>query len=213
MSAEKQTPKQSLAGWLMTQIRFYTISEAITESELVKRIEEKFNDTESLRKQYHDKALQLSKELSEWTSLATKRLYFNSKILKALLDLDSKAILLADEIHTASPDKIETMRMDLHNTHLKASELVTKSEWIKLQFNSWHETHFEIVQMITLLLHSANVSDSTIIRRQAEQGHGGLYELAQEWTDEFEKLHEGHDWDGEFFDAVEEFCTRKNIPA
>ena len=42
-----------------------------------------------------------------------------------------------------------------------------------------------------------------------EQGTGGMYELAEELTDEFEKLNADREWDGEFFDEIEEFITSK----
>ena len=48
--------------------------------------------------------------------------------------------------------------------------------------------------------------------RHSEQGHGGLYELAEELTDEFELLNKGRVWDGEFFDEIEEFLSEKLYP-
>jgi len=45
----------------------------------------------------------------------------------------------------------------------------------------------------------------------AKQGTGGMYELAIDWTNEFEEQNIGREWDGEFFDEVEEFCYTKNF--
>lgn len=73
-------------------------------------------------------------------------------------------------------------------------------------FQSWQETHFEVVQAITLVPEDAW---NRVTNTRAMQGTGGLYELAEELTDEFEKLHEGKNWDGEFFDAIEEFLQEK----
>lgn len=71
-------------------------------------------------------------------------------------------------------------------------------------FASWMETHHEVVEFITL-----NADNGEVHRRRQLQGIGGIYELAEKWTDEFEKLHEGRQWDGEYFDEVEEFLASK----
>lgn len=76
-------------------------------------------------------------------------------------------------------------------------------------FTSWQETHFEIVDFITFI-RKADKLTGEVKKRQEQQGTGGLYELAEEWTDEFEELHKGREWDGDFFDEIEEFCDLKN---
>jgi hypothetical protein len=74
-------------------------------------------------------------------------------------------------------------------------------------FTSWQETHFEIVQAITL---NYTQGPSGVVRERHEsQGHGGLYELAEELTDEFELKNEFRQWDGEFFDEIELFIKQK----
>jgi len=77
-------------------------------------------------------------------------------------------------------------------------------------FESWHETHFEVVQAITIE-HIKNEPKGLVKERHDAQGHGGLYELAVELTDEFEKLNEGREWDGEYFDEIEKFLKKKLI--
>ena len=37
------------------------------------------------------------------------------------------------------------------------------------------------------------------------QGAGGFYELAQELTDKFEMLNKDREWDGDFWDEIEQF--------
>jgi hypothetical protein len=37
-----------------------------------------------------------------------------------------------------------------------------------------------------------------------------MYELAEELTDRFEKMHEGYEWDGDYFDTIEEFMDDMN---
>lgn len=75
-------------------------------------------------------------------------------------------------------------------------------------FDSWHETHFEIVQAITQEI-SKDEPTGVVNERHEAQGHGGLYELAQELTDKFEQLNEGREWDGEFFDEIEIFINKE----
>lgn len=71
-------------------------------------------------------------------------------------------------------------------------------------FTSWQETHFEVVSAISL---QANKDKPCkIIANIIEnQGTGGLYELAEELTGKFEKLNQDREWDGEFFDEIENF--------
>jgi len=79
-------------------------------------------------------------------------------------------------------------------------------------FASWYETHHEVVSAITqsiLLEEKEPEFKSKATTVSEEQGTGGLYELAEELTDKFEKLHEGREWDGEFFDEIEDFLQKE----
>ena len=71
---------------------------------------------------------------------------------------------------------------------------------------SWSETHYEIVAGIIFHIDIEGTVPNTI---QKEQGTGGLYELASDLTDEFELKHKGRQWDGEFFDELDEFLEIK----
>lgn len=75
-------------------------------------------------------------------------------------------------------------------------------------FTSWQETHYEVVQAITFIAQQDEPYGIVEERREA-QGHGGLYELARELTDAFEKEHEEYEWDGEFFDTIEAWLDEK----
>lgn len=75
-------------------------------------------------------------------------------------------------------------------------------------FTSWQETHFEVVQAITLIAAQDEPYGIVLERREA-QGHGGLYELAEELTDEFERTYAQHFWDGEFIDTIEAWLNQK----
>lgn len=67
------------------------------------------------------------------------------------------------------------------------------------------ETHYEIVQ--TIALNEANFSVLSDIRES--KGQGGLYEIAEKWTLEFESINNGRIWDGEFFDEIDKFIMDK----
>ena len=75
-------------------------------------------------------------------------------------------------------------------------------------FDSWQETHFEVVSQIS---HISRLDEpyGLVAQRIEESGTGGLYELAEELTDEFEKLNEDRLWDGEYFEEIEEFLNKK----
>lgn len=73
-------------------------------------------------------------------------------------------------------------------------------------FESWHETHYEVVAHIEATKH---IEGSSANLRMENGGTGGLYLLAQEWTDGFEKLHVGREWDGEFFDELAEYLDKQ----
>ncbi len=81
-------------------------------------------------------------------------------------------------------------------------------------FTSWMETHYEVASFITLQIEKYNSSEADhniIYKRQLEQGHGGLYELSEEWTDEFELKFKGEEWgiEREYFDEIESFLDNK----
>ena len=79
-------------------------------------------------------------------------------------------------------------------------------------FESWQETHYEMVQAITLEIEKPE-STNTVWKIQNDEGSGGLYILAKVWTDEFETLHKGKQWgvddDTLYFDAFELFIDSK----
>ena len=79
-------------------------------------------------------------------------------------------------------------------------------------FSSWAETHFEVVQFISSQ-EEGFVNNGTVIEYVREfLGIGGMYDLATEWTDKFEKENQGKVWDEHeiYFDALDEFLNREN---
>jgi hypothetical protein len=77
-------------------------------------------------------------------------------------------------------------------------------------FVCWKETHFEVVEAITLEIEKTKPT-GTVEERHSAQGMGGLYELADELTAEFETIHKGCEWgvQAEFFDEIDEFLKIK----
>lgn len=75
-------------------------------------------------------------------------------------------------------------------------------------FESWVETHYEVVAAITTEL-SYDCHDNLISKTIREKGHGGLYELASDLTDEFEIKNKDREWDGDFFVELETFLDER----
>ena len=73
-------------------------------------------------------------------------------------------------------------------------------------FDNWQETHFEIVTEINLQI-IENRPCKRIYETLENVGHGGLYELAKELTDKFEEKHKGVEWDGDWFETVQDFLS------
>jgi hypothetical protein len=68
------------------------------------------------------------------------------------------------------------------------------------------ETHFEVVSVII-----NSTEYNTIKEVYDNQGTGGLYELAKDWTDEFEKKFQDVVWgeDLDYFDTIDAFLNNK----
>jgi hypothetical protein len=80
-------------------------------------------------------------------------------------------------------------------------------------FSSWQETHYEVVSYLTASLVSNDEREpecqNMATKMQERQGTGGLYELAEQLTDEFERLNIDRIWDGDFYDEIETFLNNK----
>jgi hypothetical protein len=97
------------------------------------------------------------------------------------------------------------------------TESVEENEWLSSKgqfpngFTEWHETHYEIVQAMTIEW-VKDKPKGIVLETQENAGHGGLYDLAFDLTNKFEKENVGKAWgiDEEFFDAIEKF-TNQNL--
>lgn len=73
-------------------------------------------------------------------------------------------------------------------------------------FQSWMETYTEVAMNVCEKLKDSN---SSVWRTIYNTGRGGVYTLCEDLTDEFEELNEEREWDGEFFDEIDKFLTKK----
>jgi hypothetical protein len=87
-----------------------------------------------------------------------------------------------------------------------------KSKKFINSFESWMETHHEICAFIGYKRKESELifKENIINEITSTQGTGGLYLLAEQWTNEFEKLNAGRVWDGEFFEEITQFLYTKN---
>lgn len=75
---------------------------------------------------------------------------------------------------------------------------------------SYLETHFHIAGVIAIELSKPEFDSKVVDDRYAAQGTGGMYELAQELTDEFEVEHEAATMaDSNYFEIIDDFIERK----
>jgi hypothetical protein len=74
-------------------------------------------------------------------------------------------------------------------------------------FENWHETHFVIVHHLT---ETQDYSGSLSNRTREAAGMGGLMELSATLTDQFEQMYKGREWDGDYYDTIEDFITAYN---
>lgn len=76
------------------------------------------------------------------------------------------------------------------------------------------ETHFDVVEFITehLTIWEGDDDWSVIFKKYREQGSGGMYLLAKQWTDDFQEKYQNIVWgeELEYYDTLEEFLTNKN---
>lgn len=121
--------------------------------------------------------------------------YFNIRVVKATNRKAAWSKLLREQFDTKNPN-CDTMQ----------SEKELKNVLFPNGFASWIETHHEIVKAITLNPEDAHNKVNDI---EATKGTGGLYEYAEDLTNKFEKMYQGKEWDGEFFETIESFLDNE----
>lgn len=169
-----------------------------------------------------DKARQLiartTLEGHQWPRIESKEIYaveWNGDFWQSVFPSHESE---KSETHTSKEEAIEYMRAGCGVTKpIQIIGLEKSHPEFPNGFTSWQETHYEIVQAMTEQLLKEN-DESIVTERQDEQGHGGLYELAEQLTNEFELKYKGYSWgftkdeNGnpiEYFDTIEKFCHDK----
>lgn len=74
-------------------------------------------------------------------------------------------------------------------------------------FRSWVETHHEIVSVIGLI-RSKDTLPEKLQKIQDADGTPGFYDLCIELTDVFEEINKDRQWDGEFWEEIEQFIEK-----
>jgi hypothetical protein len=87
-------------------------------------------------------------------------------------------------------------------------ELTEVLDYSPQRDTGWIETHYEISGAIYLEFEKDNPT-GLVAERHAAQGTGGLYELAEELTDEFEEMNKDREWDGEYIEELYSFIQNK----
>lgn len=165
--------------WNHCEVRGWTKEEAISNAKLILSA---LNNSENQNKETSDK-------------VKIKRLETRNTILELTLQT------LRDQMRDGNSDG----KYDLFLEILKNADV--KTDKFPNGLTSWYETHHEIVRAIAI---ADDRETSSLLKKIHEtKGIGGLYELAENLTDEFEKLNDGREWDGEFFDEVEKFSEEK----
>jgi len=76
-------------------------------------------------------------------------------------------------------------------------------------FESWYETFFMLTQAVTLHINQDYDNKDIVYETGNMYGTMGICELMVKWTNEFEELNKGRNWDGEWMDEVDKFFRKK----
>lgn len=78
-------------------------------------------------------------------------------------------------------------------------------------FVNWAETHHEVVSIVTAIMLKGSLP---IVLEEAQlmDGHFGITQFCIDVADEFEELNRGREWDGEFYEEIEQFTNKKINP-
>ena len=90
--------------------------------------------------------------------------------------------------------------------HEKIKQAISIIDKFPNGLTSWIETHHEVVNAIAI---QQQLEIGLSYQVACQRGTGGLYELAEELTDKFETMHKDTEWDGEFYETIEEFLTEE----
>ena len=99
----------------------------------------------------------------------------------------------------------ETFALSLQYNNQIRDTMKTK-KYFPNGIHSYLETFYEAAAYLT---HTADEPGSMSNDMSESNGTTGLYTLAEQLADEFEKKNKNRLWDGEFFDEIEKFLNEK----
>lgn len=123
----------------------------------------------------------------------------NSKKAPAIVDQVDGLINLLDAMTDIAYDETEEKALSLEDAAFPNG------------LDCWKETYYEVVDAITVEM-VKDKPTGTAMKREESQGRGGLWELADELTNKFERQNKGREWDGDFFDELEVFLEKELHP-
>ena len=77
-------------------------------------------------------------------------------------------------------------------------------------FTSWYETFYEIAAKVATIQNSGlEIFYSKLQDVIDVKGTGGVYSFVRNLTDKFELQYQGVEWDGNYFDTLDEFLDKE----
>ena len=120
------------------------------------------------------------------------------------MDLDHTYQAVMDAMYNA--DNVSKQEVLLVSSLL--NQLASKKSKLPKGFREWAETHHQIVCTIHAMINN-DTMPNRLLDIVDKDGLGGLYELGIELTNEFCRIYENEEWDGDWVDTIIEFTNLK----
>ena len=120
------------------------------------------------------------------------------------MDLDHTYQAVMDAMYNA--DNVSKQEVLLVSSLL--NQLASKKSKLPKGFREWAETHHQIVCTIHALINN-DTMPNRLLDIVDKDGLGGLYELGIELTNEFCRIYENEEWDGDWVDTIIYFTNLK----
>ena len=120
------------------------------------------------------------------------------------MDLDHTYQAVMDAMYNA--DNVSKQEVLLVSNLL--NQLASKKAKLPKGFREWAETHHQIVCTIHAMINNDTMPNK-LLDIVDKDGLGGLYELGIELTNEFCRIYENEEWDGDWVDTIIYFTNIK----
>ena len=120
------------------------------------------------------------------------------------MDLDHTYQAVMDAMYNA--DNVSKQEVLLVSSLL--NQLASKKSKLPKGFREWAETHHQIVCTIHAMINN-DTMPNRLLDIVDKDGLGGLYELGIELTNEFCRIYENEEWDGDWVDTIIYFTNLK----